>query len=54
MDGLLTTDEVARLLGCSTGAVRKWRAKGRLRAVKVGKLVRYRGEDIARVAAKGL
>ena len=54
MDGLLTTDDVARLLRCSTAAVRKWRAQGRIRAVKVGRLVRFRGEDIARVAARGL
>ena len=54
MEGLLTTDDVARLLGCSPGAVRKWRAQGQLRAVKVGHLVRYRVEDVARVATKGL
>lgn len=53
MDGLLRTEDVARVLGCSPAAVRKWRAQGRLRAVKVGRLVRYRGEEIARVAAKG-
>ena len=54
MDGLLTTDDVARLLGCSPAAVRKWRSQGRLRAVKVGRLVRFRGEEVARVAVKGL
>ena len=54
MDGLLTTEDVARLLGCSPAAVRKWRSQGRLRAVKLGRLVRYRGEDVARVAARGL
>ena len=54
MEGLLTTDEVARLLGCSPAAVRKWKAQGRLRPVKLGSLVRYRGEEVARVAAKGL
>ena len=34
MDALLTSEDVARLLGCSPAAVRKWRAQGRLRAVK--------------------
>lgn len=54
VDGLLTTQDVARLLGCSPAAVRRWRAQGRLRAVKLGRLVRYRGEDVQRVASRGL
>ena len=54
MDGLLTTDEVARILGCSEAAVRKWRSQGRLKAVKLGRLVRFRAEDVERIASKGL
>ena len=54
MNELLTTAEVAERLGCSPAAVRKWRAQGRLRAVKLGRLVRFRGEDVARIVAKGL
>jgi excisionase family DNA binding protein len=54
MESLLTTNDVARLLGCTPAAVRKWRAQGRLPAVKLGRLVRYRGDDVQRVASKGL
>ena len=54
VDGLLTTEDVARVLGCSPAAVRKWRAQGLLRAVKLGRLVRYRGEDVQKAATKGL
>jgi excisionase family DNA binding protein len=50
----LTTEDVARLLGCSPAAVRKWRSQGRLKGVKLGRLVRFRSEDVARIATKGL
>ena len=54
IDSLLTTEDMARLLACTRAAVRKWRAQGRLRAVKVGRLVRYRAGDLANIAARGL
>ena len=54
MDGLLTTEDVAKLLGCSEAAVRKWRSQGRLKAVKLGRLVRFRAQDVEKAATKGL
>ena len=47
IDGLLTTDQVARCLNVSPKTIRKWRYERSLPAVKVGtRLVRYRKEDI--------
>ena len=54
MDALLTTEDVAQRLACTPAAVRRWRAAGRLRAVKLGRLVRYRPADVARIAQNGL
>ena len=46
MERLLSVKEAAALLGCSAAAIRKWRYQGRLPAVRVGRLVRFRRHDI--------
>lgn len=44
---LLTQEEVAKYLRCSTWAVRQWTKQGKLRAVRVShKMLRYRREDV--------
>ena len=51
---LLTADEVATYLRCSVEMVYKLRRTGRLRAVKVGALYRFRPEAVrALVGAEG-
>jgi hypothetical protein len=46
-DGLLNEKEAAASLNVSVAATRKWRVQGRGPAyLKLGKLVRYRPEDI--------
>lgn len=46
---LLTVDEVAARLKCHVHTVRRWVWSGRLRAVKVGDLVRVPEEELARL-----
>lgn len=47
-DFALTEEQVAARLQCSTFTVRAWRRQGRgPRFMKVGRLVRYRPEDVA-------
>ncbi len=44
---LLNEKQVAQLLCCTTSALRRWRREGRgPRFVKIGRLVRYRQEDV--------
>ncbi len=43
---LLTVDEVAEALQCSPRAVAAWTASGELASVKLGRLRRYRPEDV--------
>lgn len=46
-DGLLTTAEVARLLGVSPATLERWRAAGRgPRYFRYGRTVRYRYADL--------
>jgi excisionase family DNA binding protein len=54
MTKMLDVEEVAAILGCSVAAVRKWQYQGRLRRVKVGRLVRIPAEDVERLCAEGL
>jgi len=43
---LLTVNEVARALRCSPRSVAAWTASGDLASVKLGRLRRYRSEDV--------
>jgi excisionase family DNA binding protein len=51
---LVTVKDAATRLACSEAAIRKWRFQGKLKPVKVGSLLRFRAEDIERIATKGL
>lgn len=51
---LLTIPEAATRLACSEGAVRTWLRQGRLKAVKLGRAVRLRAEDIDAAAREGI
>jgi excisionase family DNA binding protein len=51
---LLTTKQAAERLGCSEAAIRKWLAQRRVRAVRLGRLVRLRSADVERIATEGL
>ncbi|HKD81219.1 MAG TPA: helix-turn-helix domain-containing protein [Candidatus Angelobacter sp.] len=44
---LMTVPQVAAYLQCSEDAVRLWERQGKLVAVRIGKLVRFRHEDVA-------
>jgi excisionase family DNA binding protein len=50
---LLTVKDAAQRLACSEAAIRKWIAQGRLRAVRVGRLVRVRPADLERMVEGG-
>jgi len=54
MKELMSAKETALMLGCSIAAIRKWAYQGRLNRVKVGRLARFRREEIERIAASGL
>jgi len=53
-DRLLTLPEVAGRLACSPALVRRLGARGMLPRVKLGRLVRYRASDVARLVAEGV
>jgi len=46
LSNLLTVDDVARLLKCSTRTVHKFKEKGILKFMKIGGLLRFRKEDV--------
>ena len=48
MDALLTTEDVAGKLQVSVAQVKLWVAEGRIPSVKLGRLRRFRPEDIER------
>jgi len=51
---LLTTNEVARLLGCGARSVWRWSRSGRMPApVRIGNTVRYRRREIEDWIANG-
>ena len=54
MTDLLSIEEAARRLSCSQAAIRKWLAQRRVRAVRLGRLVRLRSADVERIATEGL
>ncbi len=43
---LLRVSEVAARLKCAVSAVRRWIREGRLKALRAGRLVRVRAEDV--------
>jgi excisionase family DNA binding protein len=51
---LLSIKEASQQLSCSQAAIRKWLAQRRLRAVRLGRLVRLRSADVERIATEGL
>jgi excisionase family DNA binding protein len=53
-DRLLALPDVAAQLACSEGLVRRLGARGVLPRVKLGRLVRYRASDVARLVAEGV
>ena len=54
MTDLLSIKETAQRLRCSEAAIRKWLAQRRVRAVRLGRLVRLRSADVERIATEGL
>jgi excisionase family DNA binding protein len=52
--GLLTAEEVAKLLGVRPATIRQWRWQRRLPAVKLGRAVRFRREDIEAIVQRRL
>ena len=54
MSQFLTIDDAARMLACTPAAIKKWLFQRRLTPVKLGRLVRFRAEDIERIIAQGL
>jgi excisionase family DNA binding protein len=53
MRPLLTVPEVAAILRCSARKVRTWIAARVLKAVRLGRLVRIRQEDLERFVERG-
>ena len=53
-DHLLALPEVATRLACSPALVRRLGARGVLPRVKLGRLVRYRASDVARLVTEGV
>jgi excisionase family DNA binding protein len=54
MKELMSAKETALMLGCSIAAIRKWASQGRLNRVKVGRLARFRRQEIEKIADNGL
>ena len=47
VEGLLTVQQSAEVLGCSVGTIRNWIREGRLRAYRVGpRLLRIKPDDL--------
>lgn len=53
-EGMWDAEEVAAFLKVDKDSVYRWVAQGRLPSVKVGRLTRFRPEDVRSVAEKGL
>jgi excisionase family DNA binding protein len=47
---LLSTSEVAGVFQVSCATIRRWRAEGKLRAVRVGRALRFPPADVQRLA----
>lgn len=54
MDQLLSLKRAAERLACSEAALRKWIYQGRIKSVKVGRLVRIRESDVDVLIVRGL
>lgn len=52
--GLLDVDDVAKALKCSPRSVAEWTASGALASVKLGRLRRYRPEDVEAFVRRNL
>jgi excisionase family DNA binding protein len=50
----VTTDELATLFRVSNRTIRAWRQQGRLRAVRIGRELRFRRSDIDQLIATHL
>ena len=46
MDKLLSVEEAAKILGVNEQTVRRWVREGRIKASKVGRLIRIKEEDL--------
>jgi excisionase family DNA binding protein len=53
-DANLTVKEAAELIGVSECTLRRMTAMGKIKAVKIGRSVRYRPAEVARVAERGV
>jgi len=53
-DRLLTIAEVMERLRISRATLGRWNKTDKLRAVKLGKAVRYREEDVQRIMREGV
>ena len=51
---LATLSEVATNLNCTLSCVRRWRREGRIKIVKLGRLVRVPEAELERIAKEGL
>lgn len=51
---LYSKAEVARMLGCSQRTVDVWRAAGMIRAVPVGRLVKFSPAEVERLISEGI
>jgi excisionase family DNA binding protein len=54
MSQLLSVEEAAKRLAVTEAAIRKWVYQKRLPAVRVGRCLRLRLDDVERVASEGL
>jgi excisionase family DNA binding protein len=53
-EGLVSVAEAAQRLACSTAALRRWIAQGRLRPVRLGRAVRLRVAEVDRAISEGI
>jgi len=51
---LLRADQVAAALGCPRSTVYWLRAAGRLKGIKIGRMIRFRTEDVRAFIEKGV
>jgi len=51
---LLTVPELAKRLRVHTSSIYRWKAEGKIIAVKVGKSVRFSREELDRIKKEGI
>ena len=49
LEQLLTSAEVAELFSVDERTLRRWRAEGRIKAIRIGRTVRFHPDDIEQV-----